>query len=56
MIVVFAIVVALLLVAAVLVLSMRLTERKSNEDLKKRTPDASAINADNGYATPGGSD
>ncbi|QKG71663.1 hypothetical protein [Erythrobacter mangrovi] len=49
-----AIVGALLLLVLVFVVSMKLTDRKSNEDLKKRTPDASEINADSGYATPVG--
>ena len=56
MTVVLAIFGALLLLALVLWVSMRLTDRKTNDELKKRTPDASATNADSGYATPVGGD
>lgn len=51
-----AIIGALLLITVVLVASMRLTERKTTEELKERLPDASSVNADSGFATPGGGD
>ena len=44
------------IVLAVMVFSMRITDRKSNDDLKKRMPDASSVNADSGYVTPVGGD
>ncbi len=56
MIVVLAVIGALLLIAMIAIVSMRLTDRKSTEELKKRSPDASSVNADNGYATPMGGD
>ena len=56
MTVLLAIVGALILLALIFIVSMRLTERKSTEDLSKRIPDASSVNADSGYATPVGGD
>ena len=50
-----AVAVAVGIILAVMVFSMRITDRKSNEDLKKRLPDASSVNA-GGYVTPVGGD
>ncbi len=56
MTVALAIIGALLLVSIVFIVSMRLTDRKTNQELRRRTPDGSATNADSGYATPVGGD
>ena len=51
-----AVAVALLFIFGASRMSMWMTDRKSNEALKRRIPDASSVNADSGYATPTGGD
>jgi hypothetical protein len=52
MMVIIAIVCALLLIAGIIVASIRLTERKSTDELKRRIPDGSSVN-NGGYHVPG---